>query len=583
MAEPLTPLDATFLQVEDRQSHMHVAALLIFDGAPPSYEEFLDYIASRLHVVPRYRQKAVTDPLNLGRPRWVDDSHFDLRYHVRSTALPSPGSEYELSVLASRVFSQQLNRDKPLWEMWLVEGLEGDRHAVVSKTHHALVDGIAGLDLLSVLFAPDEEGEAEEWQPAPPPSDLELLAHAAVERLTAPLGLVRPALGLALRPDRALGAVRDAATGLGAMALAGLQLAPDLPYNRGTVGGDRRFAYMRARLDDFKAIKNELGGTVNDVVLTVVSRALRRDLERRGLHVEGMEIKAFVPISVRPDEERGQTGNQVAGMIVRLPVSCPDAGDCLQRIRAATAREKASGQAMGAKALTDLAGFAPPTLLSQGARLAAVQRFVNLVVTNVPGPQHTLESDGRPLVDLIPMVPVGRNLALSVGIVSYDGGIAFGLVADFDVVPDVEAIAEDLKAGLAELAEVAGVELAGEATAATAEPAAEPAAEPEPRPEPEPEPAPAPEPPAAAEPEVELVAESAEPGAEEGAGPQVHVSEPWPGYDGMTAPDLIARFDEASEEALGVVRLYEGSHRRRRDVLEAAERALARRGAPSAR
>jgi diacylglycerol O-acyltransferase / wax synthase len=583
MAEPLSPLDASFLQVEDRQSHMHVGALLIFDGAPPRYEEFLEYIASRLHLVPRYRQKALTDPLNLGRPRWADDSHFDLRYHVRSTALPSPGTEYELSVLAGRVFSQQLNRDKPLWEMWLVEGLEGDRHAIVSKTHHALVDGIAGLDLLSVLFAPDEEGEegGEEWQPSPPPSSLELLAEAAVERLTTPVRLVAPVLGLALRPDRALGAVRDAAAGLGAMALAGLRLAPDLPYNRGTVGGDRRLAYMRGRLDDFKAIKNELGGTVNDVVLTVVTRALRRDLERRGLHVDGMEVKAFVPISVRPDEARGDTGNQVTGMIVRLPIACPDAGDCFQRIRASTAREKSSGQALGAKALTDLAGFAPPTLLSQGARLAAVQRFVNLVVTNVPGPQHPLEADGRPLIDLIPMVPVGRNLALSVGIVSYHGRIAFGLMADFDVVPDVEAIADDLEAGLAEVAEVAGVELGAEPEvgASAAEPAPEPAPAPEFAPSPEPVPSPEPEP----EPEPdEVVAETADPGAEEGAGPQVHVSEPWPGYDGMRAPDLIAQLDAASEEALGVVRLYEASHRRRRDVLEAAERALRRR-APSAR
>ena len=458
--EPLTGLDASFLHVEDRQSHMHVGALLIFDGPPPGYREFLDYVASRLHVVPRYRQKAVSDRFGLGRPRWIDDPHFDLRYHVRGTALPRPGGEYELRVLAGRVFSQQLNRDKPLWEMWLIEGLDGDRHAVVSKTHHALVDGIAGLDLLSVLFAPDDEPEGPPWHPTPPPSELELLAEGAAERITAP---VQAALGTAVRPQRTLRRLRDAAAGLGSIARAGLDPAPSLPYNRGTVGGDRRLAYMRARLDEVKAIKNELGGTVNDAVLTIVTRALRRDLERRGLHLNGMEVKAFVPISVRPDEARGETGNQVAGMIVRLPVSCPDAGDCLQRIRRATAREKASAQAMGAHALTELAGFAPPTLLSQGARLAAVQRFVNLVVTNVPGPQHPLESDGRRLVDLIPLVPVGRNLALSVGIVSYDGGMAFGLVADFDVVPDIERLAEDFEAALAELAQTAGIELgAGE-------------------------------------------------------------------------------------------------------------------------
>jgi WS/DGAT/MGAT family acyltransferase len=356
------------------------------------------------------------------------------------------------------VFSQQLNRDKPLWEMWLVEGLDSQRHAVISKTHHALVDGIAGLDLLSVLFAPGDDDDTEgagPWEPSAPPSQLELLAEAAAERLTTPLR----AVSAALRPDRALSRLRDAAAGLGAVARAGLELAPNLPYNRGTVGGDRRFTYVRARLDDIKAIKNELGGTVNDVVLAIVTRALRRDLERRGAEVHGLEVKAFVPISVRPDEARGETGNQVAGMIVRLPVSCPDAGDCLQRIRRATAREKASGQAVGARSLTELAGFAPPTLLSQGARLAALQRFVNLVVTNVPGPQEPLEADGRRLVDLIPMVPVGRNLALSVGIVSYHGRMSFGLTADFDVVPDVESFAEDLEAALGEMAKTAGLPL----------------------------------------------------------------------------------------------------------------------------
>ena len=455
--ERLTGLDASFLHVEDRQSHMHVGALLIFEGPAPRYEEFLDYVASRLHLVPRYRQKAVSDRLNLGRPRWVDDQHFDLPYHVRSTALPRPGSEYELRVLAGRVFSQQLNRDKPLWEMWLVEGLDSQSHAVISKTHHALVDGIAGLDLLSVLFAPDDDHDTEgagPWEPSAPPSQPELLAEAVAERLTTPLR----AVSAAVRPDRALSRLRDAAAGLGAMARAGLELAPSLPYNRGTVGGDRRLAYVRADLDELKAIKNELGGTVNDVILTVVTRGLRRDFERRGMHVDGMAVKAFVPISVRGDEARGETGNQVSGMIVRLPVFCPDAGDCLQRIRRATAREKDSGQAIGARTLTELAGFAPPTLLSQGARLAAVQRFVNLVVTNVPGPQHPLESDGRRLLDLIPMVPVGRNLALSVGIVSYNGRVAFGLIADFDVVADVERLAEDFEAGLRELAETAGIE-----------------------------------------------------------------------------------------------------------------------------
>jgi diacylglycerol O-acyltransferase len=453
-AEPLTALDASFLQLEDRESHMHVAAVLVFEGEAPPYEEFLDFVARRLHLVPRYRQKVAADPLNLGRPRWIDDRHFDLRYHVRSTALPRPGGEYELQVLAGRVLSQQLNRSKPLWEMWLVEGLEGGRHAVVSKTHHAVVDGISGLDILSVLFAPDEEGRDDDpWQPAPPPSSLELLAGAVAERARTPLEL----LGVVVRPGRAVPPLRRAAGGLLAMARAGLEPAPDLPYNRRAVGADRRYAWVRTRLADVKAIKDALGGTVNDVVLAVVTRALRRDLERRGVGVARLEVKAFVPISVRPDDARDGMGNQVAGMLVRLPVSSADPADCLHRIRRATAREKASGQAIGAQALTDLAGFAPPNLLIQGARLAARQRFFNLVVTNVPGPQHTLDSGGRRLLDIFPVVPVGKNLGLGIAIASYDGGMAFGVTADFDVVPDVERLADDLEEAVDELSAAAGV------------------------------------------------------------------------------------------------------------------------------
>ena len=449
MGDRLTPLDASFLQLEDRESHMHVAAVLVFDGPAPAYDDFVDYIAARLHLVPRYRQKVASDPFGLGRPRWIDDPHFDLRFHVRATGLPSPGTEYELQVLAGRVLSQQLHRGKPLWEMWLVEGLDG---------------------------------------------------------ATAPLRIVGPLLGLAARPDRALARVRDAVGGVVAMARAGLEPAPDLPYNRGVVGVNRRYTWVRTRLDDVKAIKNELGGTVNDVVLTIVTRALRRDLERRGVETGGLDVKAFVPISVRPEDERGETGNQVAGMLIRLPVSCRDAGDCLQRIRRATAREKASGQAIGAQALTELAGFAPPTLVVQGARLAARQRFVNLVVTNVPGPQHELQSDGRPLLDMFPVVPVGKNLALGIAIASYNGRMAFGLSADFDVVPDVERVAGDVEAALHELGEAAGIagappdlvehELEETGPAGGAAPAPEE--------------------------QAEVVAESADPGAEQGAGAEVH-------------------------------------------------------------
>src|SRR3954469_10938664 len=188
----LSPLDATFLHVENAASHMHVACALVFDGEPPPYPELLDHLAARLHLVPRYRQRLAEVPLAQGRPKWVDDERFDLRYHVRSTGLPSPGTEYELQVLAGRVFSQPLRRDRPLWEMWLVEGVEDDRFAILSKTHHALVDGISGLDILSVLFAPEEDAAGgQAWTPEPAPSGAALLAEALVERATTPFEIVR--------------------------------------------------------------------------------------------------------------------------------------------------------------------------------------------------------------------------------------------------------------------------------------------------------------------------------------------------------------------------------------------------------
>jgi diacylglycerol O-acyltransferase / wax synthase len=456
-SDRLTPLDASFLHLEDGSSYMHVAAVMIFEGESPAYEDFVQFVESRLQLVPRYRQKLATVPLGQGRPRWVDDPAFDVRFHVRATALPEPGSEYELQVLAARVVSQPLTRQRPLWELWLVQGLEGGRFAVVSKTHHALVDGISGLDLLSVLFSSDDDAdEPRPWRPRPTPPGAALLAEALVERATMPAELIRPALALLRRPRRIAGRALELAVGLGAMAWAGLSPAPPSPYNR-PVGGDRRFTWVRARLGDLKAIKDELGGTVNDVVLTVVTRALRRDLERRGWDTDGLELKAFVPISVRGEDERGDAGNRVSGMIVPLPVSCEDPAACLRRISGVTRQVKESGQAVGAAALTELAGFAPPNLLDQAARLTARQRFVNLVVTNVPGPQQPLALDGRELEDIFPVVPLAKNLALGVAIVSYHGGMNFGLNGDFDALPELDELAGDFEAALAELAQAAGI------------------------------------------------------------------------------------------------------------------------------
>jgi diacylglycerol O-acyltransferase / wax synthase len=457
----LSPLDATFLHVEDAASHMHVACALVFDGEPPDYQEFLDHLAARLHLVPRYRQRLAEIPLGQGRPKWVDDERFDLRYHVRHTALPSPGSEYELQVLCGRIFSQPLRRDRPLWENYLVEGLEGGRFAILSKTHHALVDGISGLDILSVLFAEDADARADAWSPQRPPSGATLLAESLLERATRPFEVVRGVRALLRGPRRAAESVVQTAVGVGAMAWAGLQPAPPSPYNDELVGPDRRFTWLRASLDDVKAIKNELGGTVNDVVLATVSRALRRHMLRRGVDVTGLELKAFVPVSVRREDQRGgeQLGNQVAGIIARLPVHCDDPLTCLEIVSEQMSGLKESGQAVGAQTLTELTGFAPPTIFVQAARLAARQRVVNLVVTNVPGPQFELSLLGRPLTDIFPMVPLGQNLTFGVAIVSYNGTMNFGLCGDFNAMYDLDDVPGDFAAALEELADAAGVTL----------------------------------------------------------------------------------------------------------------------------
>src|SRR5215212_3573386 len=346
---------------------MHVASVMLFEGDPPPYDELLEGIKRRLHLVPRYRQRLANVPLGQGRPVWVDDPHLNLRYHVRSTALPAPGSEEQLKALAGRVFSQQLDRDKPLWEIWLVDGLEGDRFAVLSKTHHALVDGISGVDIMSVLFdtspqpaAPTDTGDR--WLPRPLPSAAQLLGEALVERATIPGEIARSIRAVLRGPRRVVEGLRDAAVGVGAMAWAGLNPAPPSPYNQ-PIGPHRRFTWVRVSLADVKAIKNELGGTVNDVMLATVAGALGRHLRARGQSTNGLELKAMVPVSVRADVERGALGNRVAGMMAPLPVWCEDPVARLDIVREELKGLKSGGQAVGAQVLTQLSGFAPATVM----------------------------------------------------------------------------------------------------------------------------------------------------------------------------------------------------------------------------
>ena len=463
-SDRLTALDSSFLHLEDGASHMHVASVMLFEGSPPGYDDLLEAIERRLHLVPRYRQRLGFVPLQQGRPKWVDDPHLNLRYHVRATALPPPGDEDQLKELAGRVFAQQLDRDKPLWELWLVDGVEGDRFALLSKTHHALVDGISGVDIISVLFdtspdpaAPTDPGDR--WLPRPLPTRAQLLGEALLERGTIPAEIARSVRAVLRGPRRVVEGARDAAVGVGAMAWAGLNPAPTTPYNQ-PIGPHRRFTWVRADLGEVKGIKNELGGTVNDVVLSTVAGALGKHLRRRGQNTDGLELKAMIPVSVRADVERGALGNRVAAMMAPLPVWCQDPVARLDIVSEELKGLKSSGQAVGAQVLTQLTGFAPPTVMGQAARVVSRQRMFNLVVTNVPGPQFDLYLAGRRMLDPFPMVPLAKNQALGIALLSYAGKINFGLVGDYDLMWDLDDFADDLRSSLEELAEAAGVGLA---------------------------------------------------------------------------------------------------------------------------
>ena len=459
----LSGLDASFLHLEDDSAHMHVASVIVFEGKAPHYVELLEHIDRRLHLVPRFRQRLAFVPFGQGRPRWVDDPHLNLRYHLRHSGLPAPGSEQQLRDLAGRVFAQPLDRDKPLWELSLVDGLEGNRWALLSKTHHALVDGISGVDIVTVLFDTQPEpavpaDPGTQWLPRPLPTQAQLLGEALVERATIPGEAVRSVRAVFRTPRRVAREAIEKAAGLGAMAWAGLNPAPSSPYNR-QIGPHRRFSWVRANLVDVKAIKDELGGTVNDVVLNVVAGALGRHLRRRGISTEGLELKAMVPVSVRTAEQTGEVGNHVAAMMAPLPVWCQDPVARQQIVRESMGHLKESGQAIGAQALTEMSGFAPPTIMGQAARLMSRQRFFNLVITNVPGPQIPLYLLGRRAIDPFPLVPLAKNQGVGIAIMSYDGRMNFGLVGDYDVLYDLDDFAVDLHDSLAELAAAAGREL----------------------------------------------------------------------------------------------------------------------------
>ena len=433
---------------------MHVGALVLFEGPPPPREDLVAHLESRLHLVPRYRQKLAFPRFDMGRPFWVDDPSFNLDYHLRNTALPRPGSLDQLRQLAGRIFSQRLDRSKPLWELWLVQGLDRNRFAVISKTHHALVDGVSGVDVATVLFdmqpTPADLDPGEGWVPAPEPSQADLVAEGVKGLVRAPLGLAGRALGAISRPERSLAQAREAAEGVGEVVWAGMNPAPDVPLNV-PIGPHRRIRWVQNRLSDFKEIKNALGGTVNDAVLAVVSGALGHWLRTRGVRTEGLELRALVPVSIRSDDERGALGNRIAAMRGPLPVYAEEPLERLRLVQEGMGNLKQSKQALGAEVISGLQDFAPPTLLAQASRLNFSTRLFNLIVTNVPGPQFPLYLLGREMEEIVPIAFLPENHALAIAIMSYNGKVDFGLLADYDAMADLEAFAGMLEDALEEL------------------------------------------------------------------------------------------------------------------------------------
>ena len=453
----LTVLDELFLHLEGPNTHMHVGGVTIFEGPPPDYEEVLEMVGSRLHMVPRFRQKLAMVPLGLGRPVWVDDTHFNLEYHVRHTALPDPGDEVKMKRLISRVMSQQLDRSKPLWEIWFAEGLTGDRFALISKTHHCLIDGSSGVDIMSVMldFGPEQQKiERQPWRPEPEPTPDQLLVDAVRERMTSPAEIVRSLQSAAIDPRLVPNRVIESLKALTEFVGGGFS-APPSSLNQ-PIGPHRRFEMVLADLGEFKRVKNSLGGTVNDVVLAVVAGGLRWLLESRGESVDDVELRAMVPISVRGESGGAVLGNQIASVWAGLPVYERDPVRRLRLAHHAMEDLKSSGQAIGAQVLTTLGEFAPPTMLAQAARLVARQRAFNLVVTNVPGPQIPLYTLGRRMHEVYPVVPLSDNTSIGVALFSYDGSIGFGLNGDYDLASDIGILAEGIEKSIAELLQASG-------------------------------------------------------------------------------------------------------------------------------
>jgi WS/DGAT/MGAT family acyltransferase len=456
--------DNTFLITESPTNHMHIAGTATYDAGPlgrpdggVDVDRIRDYVASRLHLLPRYRQVLAWTPIE-GQPVWVDDEHFNIDYHVRHTSLPRPGDAQQLKRLSGRIMSQQLDRSKPLWEMWIVEGLEGgDRFAVITKVHHCMIDGMSSVDLLEVLLtlAPNDRIEAgPRWLPRPAPRGRDLLWAEAVRRVSMPFDLVGGFRRFLAEAEDPRSDLRTMLRALRDTVWTTLRQVSDTPLNK-PIGPHRRFDYLAMDLDAVKAIKNALGGSLNDIVLAVVSGAVTRFLEQRRVNVDLLRFRVMAPVSVRAREERGTLGNRVSAWMVDLPLAERDPIRRLEKISEQTVRLKESKQALGADILSHVVGWTPSTLLSLGGRMVTRALPFNLVVTNVPGPQVPLYLLGARMLDNYGQLPLTDYLGLGIVLFSYAGLLCWGFTADWDLVPDLADFVAGIEASFAELREAA--------------------------------------------------------------------------------------------------------------------------------
>ncbi len=455
--EQMSLLDASFLYVENDVTPMHIGGVAIFEGPPPTHDELVSRFEAKLHLVPRYRQKVRFLPFDLGFPMWVDDQHFNIDYHIRRTAVPAPGGRAELEALAGREMSQHLDRARPLWEVWVVEGLEDGRWAIVSKVHHCMVDGVSSTDLMSVLFDDQPDAarpSAPPWRPRPEPTVIELIAQSFIGALS-PVGQLARVLGALRSPADTL--ERGVEMARAFASVAGKLLPPPDTSLNGKYGPHRRWTSAGASLADVKLVRRSLGGTINDVVLAAITRGFRELLLSRGEQVDGRVIRTMVPVSVRAGYERGVYNNRVSGVLVDLPVGVADPVARLAEIRRQMDGVKHRKGAVAGERLVDLAGFSPPMLLAAGQRQAVSirQSSVNTATTNVPGPQHPLYFAGRRLLESAPTIPLAASLRIVVGIFSYDGNLQFGITGDYDHAADIGVLRDGIERGIAELVAIA--------------------------------------------------------------------------------------------------------------------------------